>query len=71
MLVDRLIDIESRDLTGGILDELLLTDLDQSYLLVGCHMGVCDLDVFVEVFLYVNNAVVLELLVVGEYLGND
>ena len=69
--VNRLINIKSCDLSGGVLDELFLTYLDEAYLLVGCHVGVGDLDVLVEVFLYVGHAVILELLVVGEYLGND
>ena len=51
LLVDRLIDLESGDLLGCVLRELLFSDLNLTYVLVGNVLLINLYDLVVKIFL--------------------
>ena len=71
ILVDRHIDLESHDLTEGILGELLGTHLEYGYLLIRYCGEVVLVDVLLEVGVDILDAVLGDVVLVGINLGND
>ena len=65
LLVDRHIELESEDLTKGVLRELLGSDLEDSDLLIGDSRLVVFVDVALKILLDVLDAVLLHEVVVG------
>ena len=71
ILVDSHIDLESCDLAEGVLGEGCGSDLENTDLLIGNGGLVVLVDKGLDMSLYVLNAVCLDIVLVGEDLGDD
>ena len=65
------IDLESHDLTKGVLGELLVTNLENTYLLVRYCGEVVLINVLLEMCVDIGNAVLLDIILIGINLSND
>ena len=70
-LVDSLVDIETRDLSGCIFLEFRISELYPLYRLVRRVFSIQILDLILEILLKVGYALVFQKFCIREYLGNN
>ena len=71
VLVNSHIYLSSENFAKSVLGELFFSDLKKPYLLIGNCGFVVGVNVLLEVFLGIGDAVLFKVVLVGEYFGND